>query len=94
MPEKLRVTCPLCGLTPFLSTVEENEKKPVDMRLFVLKFGGKVKSPPLEPPFVIPHRGGGPGYMELIDISKEDPDQLKAIINKMKQRAQQFINES
>ena len=78
MAERIRVRCPFCGMHPFLEDLLKTaEEKPAEVRIFVLKFGGKK---PAVPNGEIPQkkgRGKAPGQMELIDITDQVPDEVK-----------------
>lgn len=97
MAEKVRVRCPVCGLTPFLENLEQTvEEKPTEVRIFLMKFGGKVAagtvpSSELEGGYKKKKRGSATGYMEIIDVTDQQPDQVIQMEEFFKSRCQEFL---
>lgn len=93
--EKIRVMCPICGMMPFLENLEQTAKeKPAEVRLYLLKFGGKlavVKA--TDEDYKKKGRGSAPGYMELIDITDQQPQQVLQLAKFFKDRAELFLSE-
>ena len=86
--------CPLCGMIPFLENLEQTAKeKPADVRIFLLKFGGKLPPGPVEVEAEPKKKGRGkaPGYMEMVDITEQVPEQLSQVRKFFADRAKQFL---
>lgn len=81
MAEKVRCLCPCCGMYPFLENLEQTAKeKPTEIRLYLLKFGGKLPATKVEAETCKKKkRGSAPGYMEMIDITNQYPNQVKMV---------------
>jgi len=92
--EKIRVMCPMCGMMPFLQNLEQTVKeKPAEVRLYLLKFGGKLPAvKTTEEGYKKKGRGTAPGYMEYIDITDQYPNQVLAIADFFKKRAKIFLS--
>ena len=92
MAERLRVRCPVCGMHPFLEDLAKTaEEKPAEVKIFVLKFGGKM---PVVENGEIPvktGRGKAPGYMEMVEVTDQVPEEVKKFEDFFKGRAQVFL---
>ncbi len=91
--ERIRVRCPLCGMHPFLEDLEKAfQEKPAEVRIYVLKFGGKV---PAEDTGQIPikkGRGKAPGKMSMEDITELVPDEVQKFDKLFTQRVELFLD--
>ena len=85
--------CPLCGMMPFLENLEKTDKeKPAKVRVFLLKFGGKKPAVPVEGGlYKKKGRGSAPGYMELLEVTEDYPEQVSKLSNFFEGRAIQFL---
>jgi len=77
---------------PFLENLEKTAKeKPTEVRLFLLKFGGKLEAKDTEATYKRKGRGSAPGYMEMVEITNEYPDELEKLTEFFRDRAKQFL---
>ena len=95
MPEKIRVRCPFCGLTPFLDELAKTAEKPAEIRIFVLKFGGKKPAgTPAEGDMPVKKgRGSAPGYMELLDVTESVPGEVEKMREFFDERVELYQKE-
>lgn len=88
MAERVRIRCPACGMHPFLENLEKtfNELPPEEVKLFLLKFGGKVPAEPAGPGYEKKGKGSAKGYMEMIEITDDYPEQLQKLEGMLQSR--------
>ncbi len=93
MAERIRVRCPICGMHPFLDQLLVAQGiPPAELRIFTLKFGGKLKTPPTGDVPEKKKKGGAPGYMEMVDVTDQiDPGLLEQVQEFFKKRALDYL---
>ena len=86
--------CPVCGMWPTLENLEQTTKeKPAEVRIALLKFGGKVASPSGsgEELYKKKGRGKAPGYMKFDDVTAAHPELVAEMTDYFKARIKLFM---
>ena len=93
MAEKLRVTCPICGQMTDLEQMENaEENKPTKVRLHLQKFGGKVAAEDQGAmPFTKKKRGSAKGFMQYIDITDAQPEEVAKLESWFDKRIAEYL---
>lgn len=72
--------------------VQTEEKKPPLIRLFLQKFGGKVAAEDQGAmPYPKKKRGSAKGYMEYIDITDDQPEELAKLKTWFDKRVAEYL---
>ena len=95
MAEKIRVRCPVCGQMTDLEQMEKAEEdKPTEVRLFLQKFGGKVASEDQGAMlFTKKKRGSAKGFIEYLDITKTQPEEVAKLKTWFDKRVKEYLKE-
>ena len=93
MAEKIRVRCPVCGSMPDLDQLVQTEQnKPPQIKIFLQKFGGKVAAEDQGAmPYPKKKRGSAKGYMEYIDITDDQPEEVKKLKTWFDKRIEEYL---
>lgn len=93
MAERIRVRCPVCGSMPSLDQLVQTEQtKPAQIRVFLQKFGGKVPAEDLGAmPFGKKKKGSAKGYMEYIDITADQPEEVAKVKTWFDKRIKEYL---
>jgi hypothetical protein len=95
MAERIRASCPMCGMRPFIEQLEAIENEEPVVRLFMLKFGGKKAVQHVEgETYKKIGRGKAPGAMEMIEITDTNKAELVKWQDWFIQRAKTFLESS
>ncbi len=90
MAEFLRIRCPICNSLPNLKQLENAETSDHEVRVWLVKMGGKVAVPKEEGVYIKKKQGGAAGVMEYIDVTDTHPEELAIYKKKFAEWCIQF----
>lgn len=94
MAEFLRIRCPFCQSMPNLPQLEKAEDAPADVRVFLVKMGGKLVVAKEEGEYKKKGRGKAPGIMKYVDVTKNEPEVVEQFKKYFAERAVKFAEQA